>query len=780
MQTPRLSRLALALFAALSLLALSATSALADPPENDNFADAKVLSSLNGTAFIMDSTVGGSFEPGEHAQSGSGVTASIWYRYTAFKNGTARVTGCDTYPAGETISVYTGATLGTLTSVAAGKNNCPYGGGATTGKFAVAAGTTYWIQFASTSGGDLRAGVDFSTTGAAPANDNFANAKTLSGGLPIVVDASNFMATGESGEPFNGDGPDNSLWFKYTIPSDGLYAFDTCGSPDEGQDTVVSIYTAPSASPAMADLNASTYSDDACDGTDNSRLSDARAELTSGTTVWIQVANYAEWYGSHVSLRVHRVTSPENNGALPIVTPYPTKYKPGNSIFADVGGWNAADNYEFQWKRCDAAGENCVDIASADSPGYTVQAEDVGHVLRVLITGVNSSGSTSQLSKPSQVVDDTPPNDNLADAIDLGNSATVVRNDDNYFATYEGDDEPDINGDFRSSTVWYTWTAPDTATYQLSTCGGPENGVNGPYIDVFTSPSDPAGPTTVAIASFQTGYCDGNFGIGHEADLHATSGTKYWIGVGSNGGEHTAFHLTIDPVGSPVFTAAPSINGTVTAGQTITASPGVVSPSGSFYTGWYLCDRNHQNCEDAHSAGYAFFIDDVAAAHGSVKFVIEANNLAGTASASAFIDTPEPVDGGGGGGSGGSDSTPPPPAKPADPLKLKAPSSLGSFKAGKKGVLTFKKLTLDCGAGATGACTGAAKLVAKVKGRKVTLGTSKININAGGSAALKLKLSKSGLKALKKAKKLKATLTVSATAPGHAAQSSTASLTLKP
>jgi hypothetical protein len=777
MQTPRplrtSSRFAVALVAALALLALSAASAFAVfPPANDNFESANLLTSINGTAYVYGSTSASTLETGEPVQSGSGVTGSVWYQYIAFKSGTARVSGCDERPSGETISVFTGSDLTSLTSVASGADNCAYSNGAKTGKFAVTAGTTYWIQVASASGGNVRAGVDFSTTGATPANDNLADAETLSGELPIIADATNYMATGEADEPFFGNGPDNSIWFKYTAPSDGRYAFDTCTSPSEGQDSVVSVFTSPTPTPTIGDLTETTHSDDACDGTHSSYLSDARKLVSAGTTLWIQVANYENQYGSHMNLRIHKVSVPENWGEAPELS---GTMRPGQTLSIHDGDWDGADSFAYQWKRCDADGENCVDIDSEIGPDYTIAPADLGHMLRVLVTATNSDGSASKLSKISAVVDDTPDNDNIADAIDLGNAAQIVRDDDDLFASNEGVDEPVINGSARYASVWYTWTAPETATYQFSTCGRPDNGKNGPFIDVFTSSTDPAAPTSVTDASSQSGECEGNFRIGHEADVNATAGTKYWIGVGSNNGETTPFHLTIDPAGSPVFTSAPSISGTVAAGHIVTGDPGTFSPAGSLYTGWFTCDRDHQNCVDAHSSGFDFQIDD-SSAKGSVKFVVDANNFAGTASASAFIDSPPPSDDGGGGGS----DTKPPAPKPADPLTVKAPSSLGSFKAGKKGVLSFKKLTLDCGAAASGTCTGSAKLTAKVKGHKMTLGTAKIKINSGGSFVLKLKLSKSGLKALKKAKKLKATLTISASAPGYSVQTLSTKLTLKP
>lgn len=69
-----------------------------------------------------------------------------------------------------------------------------------------------------------------------PANDNFANAQTVSGTSGTVT-GTNANATTESGEP---DSPTTSVWFSWTAPSVGRWQFNTIGS---GFDTLLRIYT---------------------------------------------------------------------------------------------------------------------------------------------------------------------------------------------------------------------------------------------------------------------------------------------------------------------------------------------------------------------------------------------------------------------------------------------------------------------------------------------------------------------------------------------------------
>src|SRR5882724_46331 len=84
------------------------------------------------------------------------------------------------------------------------------------------------------------------TGNAQPANDNWANAQTLSGVWASATN-DNSGATPEPGEPSHAGFPaTNSLWYKWTAPSDGEVTLDTIGS-GFGQlqpifDTVVAVY----------------------------------------------------------------------------------------------------------------------------------------------------------------------------------------------------------------------------------------------------------------------------------------------------------------------------------------------------------------------------------------------------------------------------------------------------------------------------------------------------------------------------------------------------------
>ena len=61
-------------------------------------------------------------------------------------------------------------------------------------------------------------------------------------------------------------------------------------------------------------------------------------------------------------------------------------------------------SYAYQWRRCDAAGANCVDIAGATGSTYDLTAADVGSTIRVIVTATNAGGSDSASSAASAPV----------------------------------------------------------------------------------------------------------------------------------------------------------------------------------------------------------------------------------------------------------------------------------------------------------------------------------------------------------------------------------------
>jgi PKD domain/Carboxypeptidase regulatory-like domain len=103
-----------------------------------------------------------------------------------------------------------------------------------------------------------------------------------------------------------------------------------------------------------------------------------------------------------------------------VVPPVPTKIAPptisgtarqSDSLTEAHGTWtNAPTSFEYQWSRCDAAGNGCATIPGAQGAEYVPVGADVGHRLRVSESAVNAGGASEpSASAPTTVVLPSPP-----------------------------------------------------------------------------------------------------------------------------------------------------------------------------------------------------------------------------------------------------------------------------------------------------------------------------------------------------------------------------------
>jgi hypothetical protein len=193
----------------------------APPPPNDHFAAATAVPATPGTA--SGNTANATTEPGEPAHSyHTSPGRSVWHTWTAPQTGRAsiRATSGAFTPV---VAAYTGDALGMLTRLASSSSSLD---------IAVTAGVTYRIAvdsyYSGTRGGAYELAI---TSGAAPANDNFADATVLSGSSASAMGSITF-ASREPGEPaaYPGLGTTRSVWFAWTAPHDGTATFDATGS----------------------------------------------------------------------------------------------------------------------------------------------------------------------------------------------------------------------------------------------------------------------------------------------------------------------------------------------------------------------------------------------------------------------------------------------------------------------------------------------------------------------------------------------------------------------
>ncbi len=81
------------------------------------------------------------------------------------------------------------------------------------------------------------------------------------------------------------------------------------------------------------------------------------------------------------------------NTAAPVISGTP---EDGQTLSTTNGSWSgtAPLSYGYQWRRCDAAGANCVDISGATGSSYSLVAADVGATIRVVVTAATTAART--------------------------------------------------------------------------------------------------------------------------------------------------------------------------------------------------------------------------------------------------------------------------------------------------------------------------------------------------------------------------------------------------
>jgi hypothetical protein len=77
----------------------------------------------------------------------------------------------------------------------------------------------------------------------------------------------------------------------------------------------------------------------------------------------------------------------------------------GSELTVSQGSWSTAlTSTQRQWQRCSSSGGSCLNISGATGPTYVLHSADVGHRLRVLVTGTNSGGRTPVITSATSVV----------------------------------------------------------------------------------------------------------------------------------------------------------------------------------------------------------------------------------------------------------------------------------------------------------------------------------------------------------------------------------------
>lgn len=207
------------------------------PPANDLFANAQVITSTPGTASGYNYCA--SKESGEPNIVGNPGGRSIWYRWTAPYSGAVEITtvGSDF---DTVLGVYTGGSVNTLSQLAANDDIVQAVILQSRVVFTAQAGVVYRIAVDGWNDGQTIAVGRVQLNLNPPANDFFTNCQAIIGRSGTVAGYT-IGATKEPNEPsHNANVGGHSVWYCWTAPADGLEIFDTIGSDF---DTLLAVYT---------------------------------------------------------------------------------------------------------------------------------------------------------------------------------------------------------------------------------------------------------------------------------------------------------------------------------------------------------------------------------------------------------------------------------------------------------------------------------------------------------------------------------------------------------
>jgi PKD domain len=254
--------------AGLGVLALPATASA--QPSNDNFSNATTISSLPFSDVVDNTTA--TTEPGEPNECSESIQHTVWYSITPASSGAVSVDMSGSSFSDTIFAVYqqTGSGFTGLSEIFCA---------AFSDHFQASANTTYYIQAGNccTSGGSLHLNVQEAL---APANDNFANATSISpAALPFTDTVDAAGATTEAGEPNPSCAQipiPNSWWYSFTPTSTESFT-----ATPGGFGAAVAAYTGS----ALSNL-----SQIGCASGAGSNLLTFRA--TAGTTYYLQMSDF--------------------------------------------------------------------------------------------------------------------------------------------------------------------------------------------------------------------------------------------------------------------------------------------------------------------------------------------------------------------------------------------------------------------------------------------------------------------------------------------------------
>ena len=379
------------------------------------------------------------------------------------------------------------------------------------------------------------------------------------------------------------------------------------------------------------------------------------------------------------------------NTAAPTVSGEPVS---GGTLSANPGGWLGSDaiSYTYEWQRCDLYGAECENIEGAGESTYSPLTADVGHTLRVRVSASELEGAASEISTttapiaaPGAPVVEAPPS--IAGTGLVGYTLTATagawsgeegRIDYSYQWERCGEAGAPCSAIVGATEGSYTLTEADAgfairALVSASDTGGSSEAVSAPIIATAQGVADVAPPQVSGDDQLghplqaSTGIWTGSGAIAFsyewqrcdaagescatipgadeasysptEADAgHALRVTNTATGPeGSASATSPATPSIGSEATAPENTVLPSIEGQLTAGETLSATTGSWSGSESitYAYQWQSCNQLGAACVEIGGATSDTYTLTEADIGSTIRVIAHASNGAGSASATS-------------------------------------------------------------------------------------------------------------------------------------------------
>jgi hypothetical protein len=332
------------------------------------------------------------------------------------------------------------------------------------------------------------------------------------------------------------------------------------------------------------------------------------------------------------------VVAPPSNSAPPSVSGSP---RSGGTLTTTTGSWDHTPSFSYQWMDCGADASSCTPVQSGGtSSSYAVQPSDAGQAIEVQVKACDDPNQALSCATANSAPVGFPIASNQPAISGLGGQGHPV----------QGSPVTDVHASWAPD--------PDGYAYQWFACsGGNCAAIAGATAQSYTPTLADAGSTLE---------------VQEAASFHGTSGDP----------DVSSQTATVLPL-PPVNTAAPTVSGTTTQGQTLTASPGSWSNSPTRYAyQWFDC--NGGGCAaiaGATGQTYTLGAGDVG---DSIIVQVSASNAGGTSAiagsaATATVQTTSSI------------SLTTTPAAPVtnQTITLAATISAGSSQAQPTGTISF-------------------------------------------------------------------------------------------